>query len=117
MTAIFEPSDRVFGLKVYLFSLFILLGVVAVIVERLAIPSYSQLLYVFTFALVFPAWGLAQSMVFNPTNLGTDGLQYFKSHLFLIFSLFLAPAAFLQFAENAFIRLLVILAHVIIALF
>src|SRR5437899_1154135 len=90
LAAIFEPSDLVFGLKVYLFSLFCLLGVVAFFVdENFRLPSLPQLLYVFTFALVLPAWGLAVSVVFNPGSMGTDGLQYFKSHLFLIFSLFL----------------------------
>jgi hypothetical protein len=116
--AIFEPSDRVFGLKMYLFSLFVLLGIVALFVdEDISMPSYPHLLYVFTLALVFPAWGLTVSLVFNPSNLGSDGLQYFKSHLFLIFSLFLGPASLLRFAEKTFITLLVILAHVILALF
>lgn len=117
-TAIFEPSDRVFGLKVPLFTLFILLGIIALLIgDGFSMPSFAQLLYVCTFALLFPLWGLAVSVVFNPTNLGTDGLQYFKSHLFLIFSLFLAPLALLRFGEKTFIRLLVILAHVIIGLF
>ena len=116
--AIFEPSDRVFGMKMYLFSLFVLLGIVALFVdEDISMPSYPHLLYVFTLALVFPAWGLAVSLVFNPGTLGSDGLQYFKSHLFLIFSLFLGPASLLRFAEKTFITLLVILAHVILALF
>lgn len=116
-TAIFEPSDRVFGLKMPLFALFILLGIVALLAsDDFRLPSLSQLLYVFGFALVIPMWGLAISVVFNPGNLGNDGLQYFKSHLFLIFSLFLAPVALLRFGEKAFITLLVLLAHVIIAL-
>lgn len=118
VAAIFEPSDRVFGLKVYLFSLFVLLGILALFVDKnFSLPSLSQLLYVFTFALVFPVWGLTVSLIFNPGNLGTDGLQYFKSHLFLIFSLFLAPVSLLRFAEKTFIVLLVLLAHVILALF
>jgi hypothetical protein len=118
VAGIFEPSDRVFGLKIYVFSLFVLLGIVALFVdENVSMPSFPQLLYVFTLALLFPAWGLTVSLVFNPGNLGTDGLQYFKSHLFLIFSLFLSPLNLLGFAEKTFITLLVVLAHVIIALF
>jgi hypothetical protein len=74
-------------------------------------------LYVFSFALLLPIWGLTVAVVFNPGSLGTDGLQYLKSHLFLIFSLFLAPVTLLRFGERAFIRLLVVLAHVILALF
>lgn len=118
MAAIFEPSDLVFGLKVYLFSLFCLLGVIAFFVDdNFTKPYFPQLLYVFTFALLLPIWGLTVSVVFNPGILGTDGLQYLKSHLFLIFSLFLTPITLLRFGERAFIRLLVVLAHVILALF
>jgi hypothetical protein len=118
LSAIFEPADRVFGMKVELFSLFVLLGVVALFVdENASIPSFPQLLYVFALALVFPAFGLAVSLVFNPGSMGTDGLQYFKSHLFLVFSIFLTPPSLLDFAEKTFIRLLVLLGHVIIALF
>ena len=116
--AIFEPSDRVFGLKMHLFSLFVLLGLVALVVDdEISMPRFPHLLYVFTLALVFPAWGLTVSLVFNPGSLGSDAFQYFKSHLFLIFSLFLAPPSLLRFAERTFIALLVILAHVIIILF
>jgi len=116
--AIFEPSDLVLGLKMYLFSLFVFLGIVALFVdEDISMPSLPHLLYVFTLALVFPGWGLAVSLVFNPGNLGSDGLQYFKSHLFLIFSLFLTPLSLLRFAEKTFITLLVVLAHVIVGLF
>ena len=118
VSAIFEPSDLVFGLKAPLFTLFCLTGVLAFFLdENFAKPSFPQLLYVFTFSLVLPMWGLAISIVFNPGPLGTDGLQYFKAHLFLIFCLFLTPVTLLKFGERAFIVLLVILAHVIIALF
>jgi hypothetical protein len=118
LSAIFEPSDRVFGLKVYLFTAFVLLGVITLFVDKnFTLPSLAQVVYVFTFALVFPMWGLTVAMVFNPGSLGTDGLQYFKSHLFLIFSIFLAPLTLLRFAEKTFLRMLVVLAHVIIGLF
>jgi len=118
MSAIFEPSDLVFGLKAPLFILFCLTGVLAFFLdENFAKPSFPQLLYVFTFSLLLPMWGLAIAVVFNPGTMGTDGLQYFKSHLFLIFSLFLTPVALLNFGERAFIILLDILAHVIIGLF
>lgn len=118
IAAIFEPSDLVFGLKVYLFTLFCLLGVIAFFVdENFRLPSHPQLIYVFAFALVLPAWGLLVSVVFNPGVLGTDGLMYLKSHLFLVFCLFLTPLGLLKFGERSFIVLLVVLAHVIIVLF
>lgn len=117
-TAIFEPSDRVFGLKVPLFAAFILLGAVAFIVnEETAKPGLAQLLYVLAIALVLPMWGLLVSFVLNPGVLGSDGLQYLKSHLFITFSIFLTPIAMLRFAERAFMALLVVLAHLIIGMF
>ena len=118
LTAIFEPMDLLFGMKAYLFTLFCLLGLIAFFVdESFTLPSYDQFIYVFTFALVLPAWGLAVAVVFNPGSMGTDALQYFKSHLFLVFSLLLSPLALIRFGERAFISLLVVLAHVIIVLF
>lgn len=117
-TALFDPMDLVGGFKVYFFSVFIMVGTMSLLFgEKGCTPSIDQLIFVLAFSILLPVWGLLVAEISNAYTYGNDGLQYFKSYLFLLYSLLLYPLCVMEFAEKCFLRLLMVLCHGIILLY
>ena len=114
--AIFDPGNRLFGLKYLLFVLFIIGGILA---NKKMPINFSLILYIALFSFFIPLFSIYMGQLFPDIGFSPppQPLLYWPGFLFLILALFLSRNDMYDFFRKAFILSLTLLAFLVIGLF